>query len=251
MSALCEDGRSIAPWVRVGEIDGLLKGIDADNLHDWSEDFLLVAVNASAHVIDDCWANPVAIGVSLNLHTTAVEKELAIVLTILDQTMNLLKVLSVVHRTNVSIVPASTNRHLFGFFNDLWNPFLGIANQDDHGKGHASLTRGTEAGTDDTVDSISLVSVWHDDAVVLGSHVDLGTLAMSAGSRVDVLSSGVSSNEADALNVGVRADLCDSVTTTLDDIDDTIGDTRLLEQVNHHFGRRWHSLRRLEHEGVA
>ena len=176
-------------------------------------------------MIDDGWANPVAIGVSLNLHTTAVEKELAVVLTVLDQTMNLLKVLSVVDRTNISIVPASTDRHLFGFFNDLWNPLLRIADQDDHRKSHASLTRRAEAGADDTVDSISLVSVWHDDAVVLGSHVDLGALAVSAGSRVDVLSSGVSSDEADALNVGVRADLCDGVTATLDDIDDTIGDT--------------------------
>ena len=113
------------------------------------------------------------------------------------------------------------------------------------------MAGGAEASADDRIDGVSLVSVWHHDAMILCTHVDLRTLTMSAGSRVNVLSSRVCSNEADTFDVWVRADLCHGVTATLDDIDDAIGDARLFEQVDHHFCSAWDSLRGLEHEGVA
>lgn len=224
MSVLSEDSRSITPPVRIGKIDGLLKGVNADDLHDWSEDFFFVAINTRTHVVDDGWADEVAIRVSLNLHTSAVENNLAVLGTVFDEALDFGLVLFVVHRANIRIVPTSTHRHLFRFFNDLGNPLLRITDQDDHGKGHASLARGAEASSDHSIDGISLITVWHHDAMILCTHVDLRTLAMSAGSRVDVLSSRVCSNEANAFDIWVRADLCDSITTTLDDIDDAIGD---------------------------
>ena len=175
-------------------------------------------------MVDNGRADPVAIRVSLDLHTTAVEKHFAVLGAVLDQALNLGLVLRVVHGTNIGIVPTGTYRHLFRFFNNLGNPLLRIANQDDHGEGHASLAGGTEARADYCIDGVRLISVWHHDAMILCTHVDLRTLAMSAGSRVNVLTSRVCSNEADSFDVWVRADLCDSITATLDDIDDAIGD---------------------------
>jgi hypothetical protein len=87
--------------------------------------------------------------------------------------------------------------------------------------------------------------------VVLSSHVDLGTLAVSAGSLVNVLSGSVGSDEADSLDVVVSADLRHGVFATLDDVDHTIGDARLLEQVNEDLGGASDSLRGLEQVGVT
>ena len=224
MSILREDRSSITPLVRIGEVDSILEAFSTDDLHDWSEDFFFVAVNALANVVDDGWTNPITFRVSLNLVSSAVKKEFAILSTVFDQTLNLSQVFCIVHRANISIVPTCADCHRFRLLNDLRNPFSRITDQDYHGKGHASLARGAEACADDSIDGISLISVWHHDAVVLCTHVDLGTLSMSAGSLVNVLSSRICSNEADTFDVWVLADLCDSISTSLDNIDHTIGD---------------------------
>ena len=55
---------------------------------------------------------------------------------------------------------------------------LGISNHDGGGESHASLSGGAESGSDQLVDGVFLVGVGHDDAVVLGTHVALDTLAV-------------------------------------------------------------------------
>ena len=175
-----EDGSSIAPLTVVREIDGLLESFNANDLHHWSEYFLLVAVNASTHMVDDSWSNEVSFGVTLDLNTSAVKEHLTVLRTIFNQALDLSEVLSVVEGSYIGVVPASANSKSFRLLDDLRDPLSGVTNHDDDGKSHASLSGGAEARSNNSVDGISLVSIWHDNGVVLGTHIHLGTLAMSA-----------------------------------------------------------------------
>jgi len=87
--------------------------------------------------------------------------------------------------------------------------------------------------------------------VVLGTHVDLSTLAMVTGSSVNVLTGRVGANEADSLDVWVGANTGDCWHSSLDDIDDTIGHARFLEQVNQDLGGSSDFLRWLQKVGVS
>jgi len=75
-----------------------------------------------------------------------------------------------------------------------------------------------------SIDRVSLVSIWHDNSVVFGTHVNLGALTILASCRVDVLSSLIGSDETDTSNVWVLTNLCDGITTALNHIDDTSRD---------------------------
>ena len=113
------------------------------------------------------------------------------------------------------------------------------------------MSGGAEASADKCVDGVFLVSIGHDDGVVLGTHVALHSLAASGCSGVDVLTSLVSTNEGDSSDVGVCANIGNGVFTTLDDVDNAIGDTRLLEQVEEDFHGAGYLLRRLHYVGVS
>lgn len=144
-----------------------------------------------------------------------------------------------------------SNRESLCFFNKLWDQLICVTNEDNNRDGHASLTGGSETSTSEGIDSISRVSVWHDDGVILSSHVRLAPLAVGAALLVDVLSSLVASNEADSLDVWMRANSVDDSTASMDDVANTIRDTRLLQQVHKESEGTWHTLGWLQHEGVS
>jgi hypothetical protein len=87
--------------------------------------------------------------------------------------------------------------------------------------------------------------------VVLGTHVNLSSLTVVTGGSVDVFTSLVTTNERDGFDVGVRADVGHSRSTTLNNINDTLGDARLGKQINQDLGSLRHLLRRLEDESVT
>jgi len=82
VTVLGEDRSSISPSVVVDEIDGVLGSVNAYNLHDRSKDLFFIAVNASAHMVDNGWSDPVSIRIALNLDATAIEKEFAVLLAV-------------------------------------------------------------------------------------------------------------------------------------------------------------------------
>jgi len=251
MAVLGEDGGTVTPLVGVHEVDTFLEGVDTDDAHDGSEDLLVVGSHAGLAVIDDGGTDEVAVGVSLNLGVASVEKELSLLLTVGNEVLNLLEVLLVVDGADVGVLVAGADSETLGLLNNLGNPVLGISDEDNDGGGHAALTGGAESGTDQGVDGVVLVGVGHDEGVVLGSHVNLVAFAVLGGESVDVLTSGVGTNERDSLDVLMGADLVDSGDTTVDDVDDTIGDTRLLEEVDEDLNGVGDLLGRLEDEGVS
>ena len=96
MTILGENGDSISPGVGVNEVDGTLQGVSADDQHDRSENFLVVAVDSCTHIINDSWTNPVPIRISLNLNTSSIKEEIAVFSTRSNQSVDLLQVLGIV-----------------------------------------------------------------------------------------------------------------------------------------------------------
>jgi len=110
VSVFREDRCSITPTIVVNEVDTFLKSFNADNLHHWSEDLFLVAIDTSPYVVNDSWSDPVAIWVSCNLDTSAVEKNLAVLCTIFDKALHLSQMLSIVEGSHIRVVPSRANR---------------------------------------------------------------------------------------------------------------------------------------------
>lgn len=85
---------------------------------------------------------------------------------------------------------------VLGHLKQVWDPFACFSNKDADWKSHASLTSSTESGADELVESGVLVRVGHDDAVVLGAHVGLNSLAVAASRAVvDVLTGAVAADK--------------------------------------------------------
>ena len=103
MTILGENGDSISPGVGVNEVDGTLQGVSADDQHDWSENLFVVAVDTSAHIIDDSWTNPVSIGISFNLDTSSIKEEIAVFSARSDQAVDLLQVLGIVSWCDIMV----------------------------------------------------------------------------------------------------------------------------------------------------
>lgn len=87
--------------------------------------------------------------------------------------------------------------------------------------------------------------------MVLGTHVHLSAFAGGTGAGVDVFSGVVGSDERYGTDVGVIADVIDGLFSSVDDVDNTIWDTALLEQVDDELTGVRNTLGRLADEGVS
>jgi len=146
---------------------------------------------------------------------------------------------------------ASVDLELLGESDEIWDPLLGLANEDSSRESHAALTSSTESSTNQLVESGGLVGIWHDDTVVLSRHVRLDTLAILGTAVVDVAASLVRTDEGDGLDVVVVAQEVDGVDGTVNDVDNTIWKTGILGQLDEHHGSSWIALRWLQEHGVT
>ena len=246
-----EAGDSVTVGVLVDELDGILKVVLADNAHDGTEDLFIVASHTLFATINNGGANPVTIGVAFNSGVTSVEEEGSVLLSIGNESLDVSEEGLVVGRSDVHVEVTGSALELGGLLNEIGNPLLGLTDEDNDGDSHASLSGRSEAGTGDSVKGIFLVGVGEDDAMVLGSHVDLGALSVGGGSGVDVLTSVVSTNERDGSDELVIADVVDGGLSSLDDVNNTSGDSRSGEHIDDHLGGHGDSLGRLADEGVT
>lgn len=114
-------------------------------------------------VVNDGGSNPVTLGVSGNLNSTAVQNELAVLLAISDESLNLLQVLSRVGGADIEVLSTRADLKGLCLSNKLWNPCLSITDENDDGDSHATLASAAEAGTGKGVKSILLITVGHND----------------------------------------------------------------------------------------
>jgi len=225
VTILGEDSGTVTPWVGVHNIDSMLGIIGSNNAHNRSENLFIIAVHTGLAVVDDSRTNPVAVRVSFDMGFSSIKKQVSILLTISDESLNASQGFTVVERGDIRVEVAGSNSQSLGLFDDLRDPLGGVTNQNNNRDSHASLTGGTEASTNKSVDGILFLGIGHNDGVVLGTHVDLASLAVGAGSFVNVLTSLVTTNEGDGLDVRMSANVGDSRSTTLHNVNDTLRNT--------------------------
>ena len=68
--------------------------------------------------------------------------------------------------------------------------------------------------------------------MVLSTHVNLDSLVVFSSIGINVVSSFVSSNKGDCFDILVLGDLLDCIETTMDKIDNSLRDSKFLEDTN-------------------
>lgn len=130
-------------------------------------------------------------------------------------------------------------------------PLTGLSHKDDSAQSHASLSGCAESSIDQSIQGVFLVSIRHNDAMVLGPHIALHALSVDSTLPINELSSAVASNEGDGSDIWVVANLFGRIKPSLHDIQNSFGETYFLAEFEEEVGGSWHSLGRLEHVGVA
>jgi hypothetical protein len=77
-------------------------------------------------------SNPVTVGVSWNLDSTAVEQKFTVLLTIGDKVFNFVKMGLRVKGADVVVFVTWSNSEGLCSFNKLWYPFLGVTDEDNN-----------------------------------------------------------------------------------------------------------------------
>jgi len=250
-SASCENSNTISILVSVDDLDGFVNVSGSVDHHNWGKDFFVVAWHTSSNLINDGWSKPVTVWISVDLVSSSIEQQFSSLGSRLNKFLSSFQCSSGLHWADIVVLLSWSNSQFLGLLNDLWDPLLSLSNKNGDRDGHASLSSRSEAGTNQGVDGIFFLGVWHDDGVVLGSHVDLGSLSVLGGKSVDVLSSLVSSDEGDGSDVFVSTDVVHSWLSSVDDVDNSIRNSSFLKQVNHEFSGSWDLFRWLKDVSVS
>ncbi|KAJ6446052.1 CMGC/SRPK protein kinase [Purpureocillium lavendulum] len=248
-----EDGNAVAVLVLVDELDGVVDGVDVEAHEDGAEDLLPVARHVGRHVGDDGGADEVAVGVLLGLEAAAVEQHRgALLLGAGDEALDALLAVRRDDGAQVgALLEAAVDAQLARPLGHLGEPLLGLADHDEGAQRHAALAGGTEGGADDAVDEVVLVAVGQDGGVILGAQVGLHALAVGRTAAEDVLAGLVAADEADGLDGRLIEDEVDGAVGAVDDVDDALGEARLLHKLRQDHGGAGVTLRRLQDESVA
>jgi hypothetical protein len=89
-------------------------------------------------------------------------------------------------------------------------------------QGHASLSGCTKRSANELIQSSLFVGVWHDDTMVLGTHVRLDSLSVGTSPVINVLSGLISSNKGNCTNRRIVAQKVDSTVATMNDLKTTV-----------------------------
>lgn len=87
--------------------------------------------------------------------------------------------------------------------------------------------------------------------MVLGSHVDLHSLEGLGSLFVDVVSSLVSSDEGDGSDIGVLGDVLGGIESSVDDLENSLGNSDFLDNLGEVGGGVSDSLGGLQEEGIS
>lgn len=87
--------------------------------------------------------------------------------------------------------------------------------------------------------------------MILGAEIGLDTLAIGGTAAEDVLTRLVTADEADGLDGRLVKDEVDSAVSAVDDVNNTLGEASLLDQLGQDHGRARVTFGGLEDKGVA
>eukprot|EP00049_Salpingoeca_infusionum_P010787 m.186081 g.186081 ORF g.186081 m.186081 type:complete len:448 (-) comp14747_c0_seq1:684-2027(-) len=248
-----EDGSTVTPLVGIGKGNSVIEGVSIEADKNRAKDLLLVAVHVGCHVGQDSWLEPVAVRIASNcVVIVANNAGGALVDTRLDEILCALKGSRGDHWAEISTgLVTSVQGELLSEGSKIIHPLLCLTDENSSGESHATLPGSTESGTDKGVEGGSLVGIWKDDAVVLGSHVGLNTLSVCSTTSVDVATGSVGTDKGDGLNVWVIADEVDAINRAVDHVENTVWHASVLGKLGQKHGSAWHTLGWLEEEGVS
>ena len=126
----------------------------------------------------------------------------------------------------------------------------GVDREDDRDR-HAALAGGAEARVDGGIRSEVEVGIRKDQHVVLRAAESLHALAVTGRGLVHVAGDGGGADERDGADIGVLEERVDRLLVAVHDVEDAIGEPRLLEQGGHPVGRARVLLGGLQDDGVA
>jgi len=237
-SRLGEEGATITPTVFIDELDGFFEGVNSDDTEDGAEDFFIVALHTGFNVIEDSGSNEVTLGVFRMDEASTIEGNLgAFLFSRVDVTNDSFLQSSINERAEVdSFISTDTDLELLGFFDQIGDPILGFTDKDGGGQGHASLSSGTKSSSSQSVQSFFLIGIGEEDTVVLGTHVGLDSLTVLATFVVNVFTCLVRADEGDRFNAGMFNDIVDGIVTTVNQVDNTLGELNVLEELGQESG---------------
>jgi len=248
---LCENGSSITILAWVDQINSFLKSVSSNKAENGAEDFFIIGSCSWLAVVNNCCPNEVSFLKPLNRDSSTIQKNFVFFRGLLNDAFNFFLRLLADERSNVNVLCAWAYRQLLAFLNNFRNPLLTFPDHNTYWDSHASLSCGPEASTNQSVDSIFLVSIWQNDGVVLSAHVALASFSVMAGCAIDILSCLVSSYEGDGSNIRMSANICDCLCSSLYHVQYSVRNACLLEQVYQNVGGSGHFFRRLHHISVS
>jgi len=233
-----EEGATITPTIFVDELDGFFESVDSDDTEDGAKDFFIVALHTGLNVVEDSGADEVTLGVFRMDEASTIEGDLgAFLFSLIDVTNDSFLQSSINERAEVdTFISTDTDLELFCLFDQIGDPVLGFTDEDGSSQGHASLSSGTESSTSQSVQSFFLIGIGEDDTVVLGTHVGLNSLTVLATFVVNVFTCLVRADERDSSNAGMFNDVVDGIVTTVDQVNNTLGELNVLEELGQKSG---------------
>lgn len=128
---------------------------------------------------------------------TSIEKEFTTFrLHCVQEPLNLLLEFRIGHRGDIDPwLVAGPDFKVLGFFLDFLDPFSRFSDKHGSGQGHAALSSGAEGRANQLVDDFFLFGVWHDQAMVFGSHIGLHPFAVFVSIDMNILACTIPTHE--------------------------------------------------------
>ena len=251
-----EDRRPVAELGGVDDLDRLLVGVGAHDHQDGPEHLLAVHPQAAVHLVQDRRAQPEAVGVLLPRRAVAAPVEdhpCPRLLGVRDPLLDALERGARDDGPHLRLgIRSRPHDDLLGAGLDGGDQFLlDAADGDDHRQGHAALARRAEGPGADVLGGELDVRVRHDDRVVVGAAQGLDAFAVGRARVLDDVRHRRGADEADRVDAVVGEDLAHQRPVARDDVEEAVGQARLLVQAGDAERGGGHQGGDLEDEGVA
>jgi len=125
------------------------------------------------------------------------------------------------------------------------------SSDDGGGAGHAAFAGAAEGGLDDAARGILGIGIGHDDDVIFRAAIGLHALAVLGAHFVDVTRDGRGADKGNRLHLRMGEQGVHDFASAVNDIQDTLGQAGLLQQLHDFNGSERNFLAGLEDEGIA
>mmetsp|Transcript_22684 Transcript_22684/g.40992 ORF Transcript_22684/g.40992 Transcript_22684/m.40992 type:complete len:305 (+) Transcript_22684:601-1515(+) len=145
---------------------------------------------------------------------------------------------------------SGSNLELFGVGHEVGHPMLGVSYQNNDTEGHATLAGRTKGGPRNGLDGSRPVGIGKECGMILGAQVALGSFSIRRGSGMNVFTHMVAPHKGNGLNGRSVTEKIHHGFGSMHNVEDTIGQARLLRQLRQHHGGTWRLFTGFQQEGI-